>query len=109
MYSGGKLTDFVDLKPVYLTPKESLTIAVYKFQDHFYAYLDRCPHQGGPACEGMVVRESRICPSAEEHNIVCPWHGIAFDIKTGICRANNIDRLKSYDVVVEDDEVKLKL
>ena len=119
LYPVGKTVDFVDLKPMYVTPKQSITIAVYRHGSKYFAYLDRCPHQGGPACEGITIGDSiaeiksdgtlQNHLSSESYNIACPWHGLEFDLETGICRANRRDRLRSYDVVVEDGEVKVKL
>jgi nitrite reductase (NADH) small subunit len=38
------------------------------------AVLDgTCPHEGGPLGEGTI----------EEGKVVCPWHSIAFDLRTG--------------------------
>lgn len=119
LYTVGKANEFVDLTPVFFSPKESITIAVYKLKDRYYAYLDRCPHQGGPACEGITIGEAmaeikldgtvRNYISGETFNIACPWHGIEYDMETGICRANKTDRLRAYEVVVENGEVKVSI
>lgn len=119
LYPVAKISEFVDLKPVYIKPRQSITIAVYKFKDRYFAYLNWCPHQGGPACEGITIGEAKaeILPdgkvrnylSTEEYNIACPWHGVEFDLETGICRANHVDILRAYEVIVENDEVKVKI
>ncbi len=112
------LDAFVDLKPIFVHVG-SLKIAVYKFRGRFYAYLDRCPHQGGPSCEGIVIGhvESEILSdgsvkkfmSTEKYNIACPWHGYEYDLTTGISRANPREMLKSYEVVVEGSEVLVEV
>jgi nitrite reductase/ring-hydroxylating ferredoxin subunit len=64
-------------------------IAVFNVAGEFYGLLNRCPHQGGALCEGIVTGlvladspgEYRIERGGEI--IRCPWHGWEFDIKTG--------------------------
>jgi nitrite reductase/ring-hydroxylating ferredoxin subunit len=64
-------------------------IAVFNVAGEFYGLLNRCPHQGGALCEGIVTGlvladspgEYRIERDGEI--IRCPWHGWEFDIKTG--------------------------
>ncbi len=64
-------------------------IAVFNLGGTFYGLLNRCPHQGGPMCEGVltglieadtpgIYRYSR-----EGEVLRCPWHGWEFDIRTG--------------------------
>jgi len=48
-------------------------IALFNLEGSFYAIDDTCTHRGGPLCEGEV--------SGEE--VVCPWHGAVYNIKTG--------------------------
>src|SRR5256884_7185920 len=77
-------------------------IGVFHWQGEFYAYENLCLHQGGPACEGVIMHkvEDVLAPdktwlgqkfSAEAAHFVCPWHGYEYDIKTGEC-AGNRDR-----------------
>jgi nitrite reductase (NADH) small subunit len=58
-----------------------------------------CPHAGGPLGDGNL----------DGDQIVCPWHGWAFDCRSG---ANDFDpsiQLKSYPVVVQDGSIFLDL
>ena len=48
-------------------------IALVRTQGEYYAVANDCTHVGGPMCEGPVIGEQ----------IVCPWHGAAFNFKTG--------------------------
>ena len=65
------------------------SIGVFRAGDRFYALRNRCPHQGGPLCEGVVqpwvdspapgevrVREGR-------YRVACPWHDWEYDLETG--------------------------
>ena len=117
----GTTKEFEDLKPKYVNlPGRRTKIAVYRLEGQFYAFLDLCPHQGGPACEGGTIPnlEAEILDgglrfktykSSRNYNIVCPWHGVEFDLVSGVCKANPRDRLQSYEVVIEKDEVRVKV
>ncbi len=74
-------------------------IALAKVGNEFYATQSACLHLQGPLGEGRL----------EEHVLSCPWHGWQYDVRTG---ENEFDRaiaLRTYDVRVEDGEVKVAL
>jgi nitrite reductase/ring-hydroxylating ferredoxin subunit len=115
-YRVAKAAEFVDLKPIFVDVPGS-KIGVYRVDEKYYAYANHCPHQAGPACEGIVVGDieteikqghaiERI--SNKRWNIACPWHGMEFDLETGRCRADRRYRLQSYEVVVEGEDVLVK-
>jgi nitrite reductase (NADH) small subunit len=93
------------------------TIAVYRHDGKYLAFRNRCPHQGGPASEGVVMGnveceileggKRREYVSDKRFNIACPWHGVEFDIETGLCIATPRLRLKTYPVVQDGDDLKL--
>jgi nitrite reductase (NADH) small subunit len=37
-------------------------IAIFNLGDRFIATDNRCPHQGGPLCDGIVAGDSVVCP-----------------------------------------------
>lgn len=39
-----------------------LEIALFNLGDRFLATDNRCPHQGGPLCDGIVTGSSVVCP-----------------------------------------------
>ena len=80
---------------------------MFHWQGAFYAYQNLCVHQGGPACEGIIMHkvEDVLGPdrtwhgqkfSGDEVHFVCPWHGYEYDLKTGECAADRRLRLKAY-------------
>lgn len=83
-------------------------IGVFNVGGKFYALSNRCPHEGGSLCEGLITgialsngpNDYRIERKGEF--IRCPWHGWEFDIKTGQswCDPKSM-RLRSFDVHVE--------
>lgn len=64
-------------------------IAVFNLDGEFFALLDRCPHQGGSLCGGIVTGHVESSAPGEYHYsrrgemIRCPWHAWEFDIRTG--------------------------
>jgi nitrite reductase (NADH) small subunit len=75
------------------------TLALARVGDAFYATQGHCIHLRGPLGEGRV----------EGHVLTCPWHGWQYDVRTG---ENEFDRaicLETFDVVVEDGDVKVAL
>lgn len=37
-------------------------IAIFNLGDRFLATDNRCPHQGGPLCDGIVAGQTVVCP-----------------------------------------------
>ena len=69
-------------------------VGVFRVGGELYAWRNHCPHQGGPVCQGRLMKrvEERLDDekrslgihySASALNIVCPWHGYEFDVRTG--------------------------
>ena len=46
-------------RPVTIGSRE---IAIFNLGDRFLATDNRCPHQAGPLCDGIVTGESVVCP-----------------------------------------------
>jgi len=91
-------------------------VGVFFKDGSYYAYSNYCLHQGGPACEGLIIAkvEERIMPdktskgmyfSDTETHFVCPWHGYEYDIKTGECVSDRKLKLRRYKVVQKGDEI----
>jgi 3-phenylpropionate/trans-cinnamate dioxygenase ferredoxin subunit len=68
---------------------EGRSIAVFNLGGEFHALRNRCPHQGGPLCEGQVLGAlSASGPGEYQYGrpgelVRCPWHAWEFDIRTG--------------------------
>jgi nitrite reductase (NADH) small subunit len=58
-----------------------LEIAIFNLGDKFLATDNRCPHEGGPLCDGIVTGESVVCPlhawkiSLQDGTVQRPTHG----------------------------------
>jgi len=75
-------------------------VALFNLGGQFYAIDNNCTHVGGPLCEGEI--------SGSE--VVCPWHGAAFDITTGqAVGPPAIEAVRSYNLRVEDGQVEIEV
>lgn len=93
-----------------------LEIGVFFIDGGFYAYENRCVHQGGPICQGRILNRviekiaddktsHGLAWSDEDVHIVCPWHGYEFNLKTGIHPGNKNARIRPFETRVADGEV----
>ena len=65
------------------------SIGIFNVGGALYALRNRCPHQGGPLCEGRVsgsltsARPGEYVWDGSAPILRCPWHGWEFDMVTG--------------------------
>ncbi len=84
------------------------SLGVFNLAGEFFALRNRCPHQGGPLCEGKTwgLAQARvpgeITYSRAREILTCAWHGWEFDIRTGRswCDPDRL-RVRRYEVSVE--------
>jgi nitrite reductase/ring-hydroxylating ferredoxin subunit len=111
----GKVTDFIENDRLIVRDGD-LEIGVFHRDGRFYAYRNLCFHQGGPACEGMVIAkvEEVIAPdrtylgqrfSDTEMHFVCPWHGYEYDLATGEFVVDRRKKLQKFEVLQKGDSV----
>ena len=75
------------------------SIALSRLGDTYGALPNHCPHQGGPLAEGTL----------EDGCLRCPWHGWAFDPKTGGSLDDHSDGLQPFLVDVRADGVYVEV
>lgn len=101
-----------------LVTVDGRSIGVFAVAGALVAYENRCAHQGGPVCSGIVVgrlvedldAERAVVGerlSTDELHLVCPWHGLEYRLDTGICAADPGYRLRPVPLRVEDGTVLL--
>ena len=84
------------------------SIGVFNIDGEFYALRNRCPHQGGPLCQGRLTGFlTSQAPGTYEYTrrgeiLKCAWHGWEFDVKTGQSWVDpGQTRVRTYPVSVE--------
>lgn len=74
-------------------------IALFNIGGTFYALDNTCLHMGGPVGEGYV----------EGDMVTCPWHGWQYKVETGETEFEPDQKLQTFEVKVEGEEVKIRL
>ena len=82
-------------------------IAIFNLKGEFHGLHNKCPHQGGSLCDGLVTgliessEPGQFTYSRQGEIVRCPWHGWEFDIRTGqsYCDPTRI-QTRSYSVAV---------
>jgi nitrite reductase/ring-hydroxylating ferredoxin subunit len=84
------------------------SIGVFNVGGAFFALRNRCPHQGGPLCQGRLSG-AVVSSHPGEYEYVrdgeilrCPWHGWEFDVRTGRSWFDPTRlRVRTYEVTIE--------
>lgn len=92
-------------------------IGVFNVDGNFHALPNLCPHQIGPLCEGrvsgtLIARKDTDWQRQWVHEgeiVTCPWHGLEYHIPTGQCLAFPEIRLRAYEVIVENEQIVLRV
>lgn len=91
-----------------------LSIVVCRtLDDQYYAFSNRCIHQGAPISKGALCGTSAPTDTLREYNYVregeilrCPWHGREFDVKDeGRMLADHNCKLGVFQVFVEGEKI----
>ncbi|HUI79128.1 MAG TPA: nitrite reductase small subunit NirD [Bryobacteraceae bacterium] len=73
-----------------------MELAIFNLGDRFATIENRCPHSGGPLCDGIVSGTA----------VVCPLHGWRFDLNTGLAiRASSPACVATFPTRVEGEIV----
>ena len=92
-------------------------IGVFNIEGEYFALANTCFHQNGPLCRGTVG--GTLVADAESgwrsewrldgEVIICPWHSLEYEIKTGACLAYPSRRVPTYEAWVDDGMLKVAL
>jgi nitrite reductase/ring-hydroxylating ferredoxin subunit len=90
-------------------------IGLFNVQGQYYALPNACFHQNGPLCRGAtsgtVIADAstnwKRAWARDGEVIVCPWHALEYDIKTGQCLAYPRRKLPTWQVKVEGAQLKV--
>ncbi|HEX4203407.1 MAG TPA: Rieske 2Fe-2S domain-containing protein [Ktedonobacteraceae bacterium] len=99
------------------TVKNIPLVVIHSARDEFYAIYRFCPHQRGDLFTGILGGQTVASQPGEpfkyerEGEILrCPWHSFSYDVTTGAClTVPEKLRVKTYPVIVEDQQVFLDI
>lgn len=74
-------------------------LALFNVGGEFYAIENFCPHKGAPLADGNL----RGCI------VECDWHGWQFDVRTGQCFTTAKGDVETYEVLIEDGWIKIRV
>jgi nitrite reductase (NADH) small subunit len=76
-------------------------LAIFNIGDRFLAVDGRCPHKGGPLCDGIVAGNT----------VVCPLHAWKIGLQSGeVLRPSGVTAcVQTYPTKVEDGVIMLQL
>ena len=90
-------------------------IGVFNVGGEYFALANRCPHEGGPLCQGRIVAlvqsdgPGHYALTRDREFLRCPWHGWEFDIRTGQSWCDpKSTRARQFQVTVEPGEKLVK-
>lgn len=110
----GAVADFEDRR-VRIVKAGSHELGVLRWDGRFFALHNRCPHQKGPVCLGIVSgRLSGAAPGSMEVDeqtpvIACPWHGWEFELEHGRALWDHSYKVKVVPVHVQDGRVLVEV
>ncbi len=95
---------------------DKVEIGVIRHSGKYNAYRNLCPHQGGPACEGLMMPQVKELIDEngvyngktfdrDDMHIVCPWHGYEFHLADGVHVADNRIKLQKFNVIERNGDV----
>ena len=93
-------------------------IGIFNIGGEFYGLPNICPLQTGPLCEGKTTTGTLVAHKDNDWRfewdyegeiVACPWHGLEYHVPTGRCLAFSNIKVRTYEVVVEDGKVKVRV
>jgi nitrite reductase (NADH) small subunit len=101
MSAAGGWTPITKIENVPLREGRAVTvgdveIAIFRLEDRFLTIENRCPHKGGPLCDGIISGTT----------VVCPLHGQRFDLESGMpVLASQPECVTTFPTRVENEVV----
>jgi len=93
----GKTEDVPQGRGATVQLNDGSELALFNAGGRFYAIENFCPHKGAPLADSHLYG-----------NIVeCDLHGWRFDVRNGKCSTKKNCSIENYEVVIEDDWIKI--
>ena len=96
----------------------ALEFGIFRQGERVFAWENRCPHAGGPVCQGKIYRKVDEVLGPDKKSlglrftatpqIVCPWHGYEFDVATGRHPGDPKFHLKAVEVAVRNGQLYVR-
>ena len=74
-------------------------VALFKYEDKFYALKNGCLHQGFPLADGNL----------NKYMVECPLHGWVYDIRDGKCLSLEDRYTITYQLRTQDGILEIKI
>jgi nitrite reductase/ring-hydroxylating ferredoxin subunit len=68
-------------------------VCLARHNDEFYAVQDRCTHNGESLSKGKINFAGEV---------ICPWHGYRFDLRSGRACDSSSDDLETYPIKADN-------
>lgn len=96
-----QVADLADIPPgtAKVVAVQNIEVALFNLEGTIYAIDNMCQHAGGPLGEGKIVGD----------NVICPWHGYRYHIKTGRYIKNPDMSVACYPVKVENGAISVSV
>ncbi len=72
-------------------------VAVFNTEEGFFATGEVCPHMGGPLSDGNIAATT----------VSCPLHARKIEMKTGMVKNDDLSRILTFPVKVENGKILL--
>ena len=90
-------------------------IGLFNVRGQYYALPNACFHQNGPLCRGatsgtVIASAStnwRRTWALDGEVVICPWHSLEYDVKTGQCLAYPGRKLPTWQIKVDGMQIKV--
>lgn len=70
-------------------------VGIFNTEEGFYAISEVCPHMGGPLTDGDIAATT----------VSCPLHARKIEMKTGEVKNDDLSRVLTFPVKVEEGKV----
>ena len=94
----GPVEDYLDGNK-WIVEVDKKPIALFKYEENFYALKNGCMHQGFPLAEGNL----------KKYMVECPLHGWVYDIRDGKCLSLGDRYTVTYKLRIQDGMLEINM
>lgn len=102
LQDGFELVCSVEEVPVVMPKRVEIQgrgVLICRSDDAFFAVDEICPHKQRSMAYGVVF----------EGDIICPWHGYAFDLETGRCDQRRCAPANVYELQIAEEQIYVRV